>query len=521
MSRKCPLCGGLEKQHARFCSECGADLLPTDLPTREAAHLSEYDDYTEGEFTELPPLAPSGLCSPAAGCEIVVEVEVNRRHLLEHASLFRLRVTNNMTQPCGISIRMQLNGWGRLVVQEEQDIHQYCHFKGRGNQYEFSFPFRPLAAGRIRVDQLHIVVMRPERREKELVYELPDQSLFVDVSDPRVAGDAAGVAISGGIHIDLSQLQEMYGADIKNLLNVPQPATADKDAVAAAWEPIRLCVSEPRTKESPTLCHASFCPMSSGVLRFERTGQRIILVPRQRASLGRARDNDIVLRFLPRSPSFDTMSRNISRKHLEFELTDSGLMLRDQDSSTGTTLDGQMLRELVVSADRAGSTMNLAIGGSENNCDAFHVNLDLFRGEASAGACQDPRRDDQQISDLLQVGVSEIWEVARRCRINAARVARVSNVMKESYVLLFREAAIGSSDKLCPIALGDPAAPELCARIIYAKDAFWLDTWLGRGFVRVNGRPIFDRELMPLGPQTRLEFGDTVAVFEAARQLYL
>ncbi|MFO7896771.1 MAG: FHA domain-containing protein [Candidatus Cloacimonadales bacterium] len=160
-----------------------------------------------------------------------------------------------------------------------------------------------------------------------MVYELPDQSLFVDVSDPQVACDTAGVAITGGIHIDLSQLQEMYGADIKNLLNVQQPATADKDAVAAAWEPIRLCVSEPRMKESPTLCHASLCPMSSGTLRFERTGQRTILLPRKRASLGRARDNDIVLRFLPRSSSFDTMSRNISRKHMEFELVDSGLVL--------------------------------------------------------------------------------------------------------------------------------------------------------------------------------------------------
>ena len=84
-------------------------------------------------------------------------------------------------------------------------MEQSCQFERRGDQREFSFPFQSLTAGQIRVNELRILITRADQPDKALVYELPDQSLFVEVSDPATAASESGVEISGGIHIDFSQ----------------------------------------------------------------------------------------------------------------------------------------------------------------------------------------------------------------------------------------------------------------------------------------------------------------------------
>ncbi len=528
MTYPCPKCGAYLQSGATYCDQCGEELR---LVSSSAA-----TDTTAIPRISVAPVVESVFLQEPIGsladcAKIVVEVEVNRRHFLNHLSLLRFRITNNMPQAYEACIRMRLYGQGRFVEQQERDVEQYCRLERRGDQFEFSFPFQPLTAGQIRIDQLRILIVRGDRSEKALVYELPDQSLFVDVSDPSVDRVKAGVAISGGIHIDLSQLQEMYGSDIKSLLNVQQPTTPDHAAVA--WQPIRLRVADrceraliefEQRKSTPRAPRdtSSIRPMLSGMLVFEHTGARIILLPKQNVTVGRARENDIVVRFLPRSPAHDALSRNISRTHMALELTDAGLTVRDQGSKTGVEIDVRSVRDsMTVSADRAGRPIPLVLGGRDLAAEAFTLQLELFHACDQDFRHRGPWDRDQLICDLLGAHVSYMWQTARKSGISTAKLIRVTNVTEESYVLLFREALIGSAIDLCPIVVGDFNDLETPARIFHVKNCFWLETFVGQGFIRVNDRPIENPELVPLAPEDRLQFGETLVTFRDARQLHL
>lgn len=242
MTSPCPNCGSLQKENATYCDQCSKELC-FDGPDMIVGGRGVSSDPAKPSTAGAPREAVShteSAIAPVVGTEIVVEVETNRRHVLRHASLLRFRVTNNMTQSCGVTVRMRLHGQGRYVEQDEEEMEQCCQFEERGNQCEFSFPFQSLMAGQIRVNELRILITRAGQLDKALVYELPDQSLFIDVADPAMASSESGVEISGGIHIDFSQLQEMYGADIKSLLNLSQGSERQKAGVA--WQPIRLRV---------------------------------------------------------------------------------------------------------------------------------------------------------------------------------------------------------------------------------------------------------------------------------------
>jgi hypothetical protein len=115
---------------------------------------------------------------------------------------------------------MALHGQGRLIDQDETDKEQQCQLHRRGDQHVFSFPFLSLRPGHIVVQELRVVVTPLERPRERVTHVLPDRSLFVHVSDPNLGTGSPGVAISGGIHIDFSKLEEVYGSDIKSLLNL-------------------------------------------------------------------------------------------------------------------------------------------------------------------------------------------------------------------------------------------------------------------------------------------------------------
>ena len=237
MSRECPSCKTPIEPEDKFCTGCGARIAshPTAGSPAEAADLHT-------PLPELPDLLSAARQEGAAGSEIVVEVETDRPHVHNHASLLRFRVTSNLQAACGVTIRMRLHGQGRLVEQTAEEIEQRCRFEGRGEQHIFSFPFRGLIPGQIRVDQLRVVVHRADKPGRPCRLELPDQSLFVSVSDPTMGASAPGIVIHDGIHLDFSQLKEMYGSDIKNLLSLNAQREAEPGQPPTQWQPIRLRV---------------------------------------------------------------------------------------------------------------------------------------------------------------------------------------------------------------------------------------------------------------------------------------
>lgn len=219
MAMVCPSCGIASESGAKFCTECGHALAASPAASLPLPTLN----------TEPPP-----------GSELVVEVETGRPFKQHHAALLRFRVTNNLHGPCGVTIRVQLNGQGHLVEQRLEEVEQRCQFHDRGDQRVFSLPFRGLVPGDVSVEHLSLVIARPEKPGESTVYELPDWNLFVHVADSAAAGGHSGIVISGGIHIDLSQMKEMYGSDIKNLLNLQAGSQAGHSTPSLGWQPICL-----------------------------------------------------------------------------------------------------------------------------------------------------------------------------------------------------------------------------------------------------------------------------------------
>ena len=208
MSRTCPACGAIpDKDDDRFCNNCGRELPPAPEP---------------------PP-----------GFEIVVEVEMGRRYLLNYASQFRFRVTNNLDSPAAVTLLMTLHGQGRDVEQDEDERQGRCTFEKRGDQSIFIFPFRALRPGEISVRQLRAVLTAPDAPGQARVYDLPDRSLFLNVSEADVAA-APSISISGGINLDFSQMKEMWASDIKNLLTLNAPSEQAPGEAELTWQALRL-----------------------------------------------------------------------------------------------------------------------------------------------------------------------------------------------------------------------------------------------------------------------------------------
>ncbi len=206
MSQKCPNCQTPLEPDTRFCTECGATLAP----------------------------------------EILVEVETNRQHILEHASMLRFRVTSttNTEAASRVTIRMRLHGQGRFVEQEAEDIEQSCLLQRHGDPHIFALSFLPVKPGEIVVEELRVTVDRVDGSERKPALELPDKSLFVSVVDPTLDKESPNVVISGGIHIDFKELKEVYGSDIENILTINAQREAVEGQPDIEWQPIRLQSAE-------------------------------------------------------------------------------------------------------------------------------------------------------------------------------------------------------------------------------------------------------------------------------------
>jgi formylglycine-generating enzyme required for sulfatase activity len=235
MTTSCPRCGAPAQPDARFCDECGTRLVAeaaATAPARPPANLPP--------LLSLPNLEPLSLEPGQLGSELIVEVETNRPMVHGHALMLRFRVTSNLRSPCGVTLRMKLHGQGRYIEQEPGEIEQRCLLDGRGNQHIFSFPFHSLRPGDVVVQELRLSLTRPEKPGETIAYELPDRSLTVHVADPAMAQAGPGVVISGGIHIDFSKLEEIYGSDIKDVLRLNAQGAVEPGRPAMQWEPIRL-----------------------------------------------------------------------------------------------------------------------------------------------------------------------------------------------------------------------------------------------------------------------------------------
>lgn len=246
-------------------------------------------------------------------------------------------------------------------------------------------------------------------------------------------------------------------------------------------------------------------------------GRRTLIYAQDSLRLGRNRDrgNDVVLRCLPRNPENDRTSLSISKSHCRIGLTREGVVVGDLGSSTGTTLDRQRLngeRPQPLSSQYDGQTHLLTLA------DNFELGVRLF---STPAAHQDPRLQvsPETYTEAVRCRIPETWSTAAASGIEAVRIERRSNLPAEEYVLLFRQAWLGSTDD-CAIRLPPTLRRTRSLRLVYLGQQFWLERLDDQSELLIDGHEPATGDLWPLNPEGKLLVnGLEICVLDAAQDL--
>jgi len=356
----------------------------------------------------------------------------------------------------------------------------------------------------------HVAAGQPRFLQTRIRLNIPDASsgqreLVID-------GDGQSVVNLAG-HDLRSFSRVVLKGDDKSIINLQnfsphqpaEPITAPEKSVVFEYE---LKVNHdiqgrlPRLIEVPQASRAEAISLICG-------SRRIHVFAKKRATFGRQRrtENDVCLRFLPRSEQHDEGSRGISRTHMALDLSDDGLVLTDEKSAKGidvdcdpvkgektfTYMDAQGGRHLDLPSPLSASLsleMELAIFGKNPDDPDFRSDLEW----------------DDVCFEITGEQPSRLWQVAKGCGIEAARIRRLNNVPEEEYVFLYRHATIGRSAKDSAIVISHlPAALAGDLRLLYAGRMFWLHSG-GRASIVVDGERMTGACLIPL------RFGQTLEI---------
>lgn len=253
---------------------------------------------------------------------------------------------------------------------------------------------------------------------------------------------------------------------------------------------------------------------------FFEDGRRTLVMTRPRITFGRSRDNDVVLRFLPRSDENDDHSRNISRTLFRIELIPEGVEIRDE-SQSGIEVNYSVLRDRqVVSTLRAGDVTHIDLGVTGIVPKQFKLEMLML--------APDRREDREELEywdelycELVGGRLSRIAREALDLRLNAIRFDRAENLAgEESYVVLLREVLIGGSPVQSAVVLKE-SGPQSRARLLHMDRSFWLEPLPGCGPISIDGQALSPRSLTPLIPGMQIQFGTEVVRFDRPSQLYL
>lgn len=253
---------------------------------------------------------------------------------------------------------------------------------------------------------------------------------------------------------------------------------------------------------------------------FFEDGRRTLLYARPRLTFGRSRDNDVVLRFLPRSVENDADSRNISRTHFVTELMPDGIEIRDE-SRSGIELNYTVVRDReVIPTGHSGEVTEVKLGVTGTVPQSFTLEMTSF------GPDRYTEQDELEFwhelySEIVGGRLSRLTREAISQRLDAVRFDRVENLAgEESYVMLLREALIGGSPNTSSVVLSEGDG-MVCARILHLDRSFWLEPLSSMQLPSIDGQELPLRSLTRLTPGMEISFGGEVAKFDRPGQLYL
>ncbi|MCP4479234.1 MAG: FHA domain-containing protein [Planctomycetaceae bacterium] len=231
------------------------------------------------------------------------------------------------------------------------------------------------------------------------------------------------------------------------------------------------------------------------------SGKQIHLLAKKRLNFGRSRENDVVLRFLPRNEENDKLTRNLSRTHFVFECVDEALIVKDK-SSKGIEINYEPINEeFSIDKTSSGFSQQVDLAPSLMGGSPFSMDLQIFSAFDDSGHADEVLEWDEVCFEIMGERPSKLWQIAASNQIDAVRLSRHNCVDQEEYVAVYREAELGESD--CAINLGERLRNS-GNRIFYVGRAFWIQT-APSSTIRLNDqfydRPVF----VPLEPDMDIE----------------
>jgi len=253
-----------------------------------------------------------------------------------------------------------------------------------------------------------------------------------------------------------------------------------------------------------------------------KDGRRTLLIAKKRIDFGRSRDNEIVLRFLPRSEENDNHSRYLSRTHMTMNLDDDGLELIDESNSAGIGLDYERIkdRSYLIAKYQGHMTRQLELGSIGLVSKPFSMKLHLYSMEKDK-PLGDRYLWHNLLANTVDSDLTSLHRIAVENAIDTVRLDRESNLKdRESYVLVFREALIGSSTETAPIVM-DTGIGRPSARILHLDNRFWMESLRPDSQFHIDGSPVAVKQLVPLAYGMNIRLGHETVIFNTFQQHHL
>lgn len=270
----------------------------------------------------------------------------------------------------------------------------------------------------------------------------------------------------------------------------------------------QLKVNHQKQSRLPVVQTVSRLPRNESIsLRLE-SGKLIHLFAKNRLAFGRSRDNDVAIRFLPRSEEHDQLSRNISRTHMVVDCVDAGILIKDQ-SSKGIEINYEPVTgERLLTDQDVGYGLEAVLAGGILGEEPFSMELALFGGRGSDDLLREDQMEwDEICYQLLGERPGRLWQLAGRNGIDAVRLRRGNNAEDlEEYIALYREVQIGSSRSEDGITLCRTDHGTNVGRIFYAGHTFWVHTNPGTPF-QLDEDLQNQARLIPIGPDITFSIG--------------
>lgn len=320
------------------------------------------------------------------------------------------------------------------------------------------------------------------------------------------------VVLKGGQDGLINLANTTFSSSVAPAPTVEQPPTSFE---------YELKTDQPRQTRFPVLLKTSQSrSYSDAACFFVGEHRRVFVVAKSRLTFGRSRDNDIVLRFLPRSQDHDRHSANLSRTHFVTELTAEGLEIHDK-SKCGVEVNSQIVQDrAVVPAAYVGESVPIELGVTATVAKQLELEMFLL-GPARRENDGDLEYLDELVYDLAGGRPSRTTRLALELGIDAIRFERRNNLAEqEAYIQLCREFLIGGSAARCGIVLQQCGSlPQ--ARVRHMDRSFWLETLPLADPISIDGQRLTRPTLVPLSPGQQIVIGSEVIRFDHASQLYL